>query len=58
MGLRHPYRSHNAVDNPATGAPLAVVQGAGEKEVDLAVRAAHAGHLAWRPARPVNAASG
>jgi betaine-aldehyde dehydrogenase len=41
------------VENPATGAPLATVQGAGEKEVDLAVRAAHDAHLSWkaRPAR-------
>jgi len=36
------------VDNPATGAPLAVVQGAGEKEVDAAVRAAYGAHFTWK----------
>jgi acyl-CoA reductase-like NAD-dependent aldehyde dehydrogenase len=39
------------VENPATGAPLAVVQGAGEKEVDSAVRAAYDAHISWK-ARP------
>lgn len=41
------------VDNPATGAPLAVVHGAGDKEVDQAVQAAREAHFAWkaRPAR-------
>ncbi|MGA9358247.1 MAG: aldehyde dehydrogenase family protein [Mycobacterium sp.] len=42
-----------AVDNPATGQPVAVVQGSGPEQVDQAVRAAHAAHLDWkqRPAR-------
>ena len=42
-----------AVDNPATGQPVAVVQGSGPQQVDRAVKAAHAGHLDWkqRPAR-------
>ena len=41
------------VDNPATGRPVAVVQGSGPPQVDQAVRAAHAAHLNWkqRPAR-------
>jgi betaine-aldehyde dehydrogenase len=41
------------VENPATGEPVAVVQGAGPEQVDQAVRAAHAAHLDWkeRPAR-------
>lgn len=42
------------VDNPATGKPLAVVQGGGEAEVDSAVRAAHRAwedHWRWLPAR-------
>jgi betaine-aldehyde dehydrogenase len=41
------------VENPATGEPVAVVQGAGPKQVDQAVRTAHAAHLDWkeRPAR-------
>ena len=42
-----------AVDNPATGQPVALVQGSGPEQVDPAVRAAHAAHLDWkqRPAR-------
>lgn len=42
-----------AVDNPATGQPVAIVQGSGPEQVDQAVRAAHAAHLDWkqRPAR-------
>jgi betaine-aldehyde dehydrogenase len=42
-----------AVDNPATGQPVAVVQGSGPEQVDQAVKAAHAAHLDWkqRPAR-------
>ncbi|MDX3779139.1 aldehyde dehydrogenase family protein [Streptomyces europaeiscabiei] len=36
------------VDNPATGAPLAVVQGAGDKEVDQAVQAAYDAHFSWK----------
>ena len=42
-----------AVDNPATGQPVALVQGSGPEQVDQAVRAAHAAHLDWkqRPAR-------
>jgi betaine-aldehyde dehydrogenase len=41
------------VDNPATGQPVAVVQGAGSHQVDQAVRAAHAAQQEWRqrPAR-------
>jgi betaine-aldehyde dehydrogenase len=41
------------VENPATGQPVTLIQGAGPGEVDRAVRAAHAGHLHWRqrPAR-------
>jgi betaine-aldehyde dehydrogenase len=41
------------VDNPATGQPVTLVQGAGPDEVNQAVRAAHAAHLEWkrRPAR-------
>ncbi|WNE98776.1 aldehyde dehydrogenase family protein [Streptomyces luomodiensis] len=41
------------VDNPATGSPIVTIQGAGEKEVDAAVRAAYQGHLAWK-ARPAH----
>jgi betaine-aldehyde dehydrogenase len=42
-----------AVENPATGQVVTVVQGSGPDEVDQAVRAAHAAHLFWkeRPAR-------
>jgi acyl-CoA reductase-like NAD-dependent aldehyde dehydrogenase len=36
------------VENPATSAPLAIIQGAGEKEVDAAVRAAWDAHFAWK----------
>ncbi|WP_236711026.1 aldehyde dehydrogenase family protein [Streptomyces sp. 150FB] len=41
------------VDNPATGRPATIIQGAGPAEVDQAVRTAHAAHLSWRqrPAR-------
>ena len=45
------------VENPATGAPVAVVQGAGEKEVDLAVRAAYDAHLAWKARPPLERGS-
>lgn len=42
-----------AVENPATGQVVTVVQGAGTEQVDEAVRAAHTAHLTWkqRPAR-------
>ncbi|MGY0063461.1 aldehyde dehydrogenase family protein [Streptomyces sp. LZ34] len=40
------------LENPATGAPLAVVHGAGDKEVDLAVQAAHEAHFAWKARTP------
>jgi acyl-CoA reductase-like NAD-dependent aldehyde dehydrogenase len=40
------------VDDPATGRPLAVVQGAGAGQVDQAVRAAHAAHFAWKARTP------
>lgn len=36
------------VDNPATGATLAVVQGAGDKEVDQAVQTAYDAHFSWK----------
>ncbi|WP_328504680.1 aldehyde dehydrogenase family protein [Streptomyces sp. NBC_00457] len=36
------------VDNPATGATLAVVQGAGDKEVDQAVQVAYDAHFSWK----------
>jgi betaine-aldehyde dehydrogenase len=41
------------VENPATGQPVTLVQGAGPDEVDQAVRAARAAQLNWkrRPAR-------
>jgi acyl-CoA reductase-like NAD-dependent aldehyde dehydrogenase len=41
------------VENPATGRPVARIQGAASAQVDRAVRAAHAAHQAWRlrPAR-------
>ncbi|MEP9378688.1 aldehyde dehydrogenase family protein [Aquabacter sp. CN5-332] len=41
------------VDNPATGAVFATVQGGGAQEVDQAVKAAHQAYLSWRrrPAR-------
>ena len=41
------------VENPATGQPVTLVQGAGPDEVDQAVRAAHAAQPNWRrrPAR-------
>jgi betaine-aldehyde dehydrogenase len=41
------------VHDPATGQPVALVQGSGPEQVDRAVRAAHAAHLDWkqRPAR-------
>jgi acyl-CoA reductase-like NAD-dependent aldehyde dehydrogenase len=38
--------------DPATGAPLVTVQGAGEKEVDQAVRTAHDAHFAWKVRTP------
>ncbi|MET8828058.1 aldehyde dehydrogenase family protein [Streptomyces sp. NPDC004610] len=41
------------VDDPATGRRLAVVQGAGDAEVDGAVRAAHQGFLSWSRRTPV-----
>jgi acyl-CoA reductase-like NAD-dependent aldehyde dehydrogenase len=40
------------VDQPATGEPLATVQGAGVAQVDAAVRTAHAAHYAWRARSP------
>jgi betaine-aldehyde dehydrogenase len=40
------------VENPATGEPVAVVQGAGPDQVDQAVRAAHAAHLDWKERPP------
>jgi acyl-CoA reductase-like NAD-dependent aldehyde dehydrogenase len=41
------------VENPATGQPVALIQGGGPDQVDGAVRAAHAAQLEWgqRPAR-------
>jgi betaine-aldehyde dehydrogenase len=41
------------VDDPATGAPVANIQGSGSEQVDHAVRAAHAAFARWRqrPAR-------
>ncbi|MFE2040870.1 aldehyde dehydrogenase family protein [Streptomyces sp. NPDC059477] len=41
-----------AVDDPATGRPLAWVQGAGDAEVDGAVRAAHEGFRSWSRRTP------
>ncbi len=43
-----------AVENPATGGIIAIVQGAGEQQVDRAVRAAHHAYETdwrWRPPR-------
>jgi len=40
------------VDDPATGRPLAVIQGAGAEQVDQAVRAAHEAHFAWKARTP------
>ncbi|WP_245401445.1 aldehyde dehydrogenase family protein [Nocardia albiluteola] len=40
------------VTDPATGAPLVVVQGAGEKEVDRAVRTTHAAQPRWKARTP------
>jgi len=40
------------VDNPATAAPLAIVHGAGDREVDAAVQAAHEAHFAWKARTP------
>lgn len=40
------------VDDPATGRPLAVVQGADAERVDQAVRAAHRAHYAWKARTP------
>ncbi|MEU0510863.1 aldehyde dehydrogenase family protein [Amycolatopsis sp. NPDC006125] len=40
------------VENPATGEPVAVVQGAGVKETDLAVQAAYDAHFAWKARSP------
>ncbi len=40
------------VDNPATGQPLAVVEGAGTKQVDEAVGAARAAQPGWRALTP------
>lgn len=37
-----------AVENPATGATIAVVQGCGEPEVDAAVKAANEAYHSWR----------
>ncbi|MEV6425837.1 aldehyde dehydrogenase family protein [Streptomyces sp. NPDC051662] len=41
-----------AVDDPATGRRLATVRGAGDAEVDAAVRAAHEGFLSWSRRTP------
>lgn len=54
--LRYRWSSHDqadrfTVENPATATPIAIIQGAGQKEVDAAVHAAYTGHLAWK-ARP------
>lgn len=40
------------IDDPATGEPLATVQGAGAEQVDAAVRTAHAAHYDWRARTP------
>lgn len=40
------------VDNPATGKPLVVIQGAGVSEVDQAVQAAYDAHFAWKARTP------
>lgn len=40
------------VDNPATGKPLVVVQGAGADQVDQAVRTAYQAHFAWKARLP------
>ncbi|WP_208759114.1 aldehyde dehydrogenase family protein [Microbispora triticiradicis] len=40
------------VHNPATGRPLAVIQGAGAEQVDQAVRAAYEAHFAWKARTP------
>jgi acyl-CoA reductase-like NAD-dependent aldehyde dehydrogenase len=40
------------VDNPATGKPLVVIQGAGPKQVDQAVQAAYEAHFAWKARTP------
>jgi acyl-CoA reductase-like NAD-dependent aldehyde dehydrogenase len=54
--LRVKWSSQDPADrftvvNPATGKPLVVIQGAGEKETDRAVEAAYAAQPAWK-ARP------
>src|ERR1041384_5192686 len=41
-----------AVDDPATGRPLVVIQGSGVDEVDQAVRVAHEAHFAWKARTP------
>ncbi|MEU5244246.1 aldehyde dehydrogenase family protein, partial [Streptomyces asoensis] len=55
--LRTRWSSENeadrfTVDDPATGRPLAVVQGADAEGVDQAVRAAHRAHYAWKARTP------
>jgi acyl-CoA reductase-like NAD-dependent aldehyde dehydrogenase len=40
------------VDDPATGRPLVVIQGAGAEQVDQAVRAAYDAHFAWKARTP------
>ncbi|MGZ0199444.1 aldehyde dehydrogenase family protein [Streptomyces sp. RM1] len=40
------------VHNPATGAAIVTIQGAGEKQVDQAVTTAYEGHFAWKARTP------
>lgn len=40
------------VDNPATGKPLVVIQGAGVSEVDQAVQAGYDAHFGWKARTP------
>ncbi|WP_413810766.1 aldehyde dehydrogenase family protein [Streptomyces sp. OE57] len=40
------------VDNPATGAPIVTIQGAGGKEVDQAVTTAYQAHFSWKARTP------
>jgi len=42
----------STVENPATGRPIAIVEGCGPEEVDRAVRAAHEAHFTWRERAP------
>ncbi|MDN3029373.1 aldehyde dehydrogenase family protein [Streptomyces sp. S.PB5] len=55
--LRTRWSSQNeadrfTVDDPATGRPLTVVQGADADRVDQAVRTAHEAHYAWKARTP------